>query len=358
MSFEPHTPPTAQSATPHVDVSVALCTHNGAVHLGELLNSLVSQTRRPDELVVQDDASEDSTTELLAAFAERAPFPVRIEQNPVRLGSTRNFEAALARCSGRVVALADQDDVWYPSKLDRLAHEFELDPTITMVFSNADLIDEDGRPIGRSLWDTRRVGRVLRRNRVVPARLFARRALTTGCTMAIRRRAVEAALPFPDELADERAPMRHDRWLSLIAASVGTVQAIPEPLLAFRVHPRQETGVLVGAHFPLALALASARLVTSRPDSAVDERAARCAQLRVAAARAEELGDFEEAEALLAIADGHLLRASGTGRATDEIRALRHAVVGGVYDRGFWGWMAIAGDAVRALHPRRVGSPG
>ena len=118
--------------------------------------------------------------------------------------------------------IGDQDDVWYPTKLELLLQEFELDPTISMVFSDADLIGEDGTRVGPRLWDTRLVGRTLRRHAVVPEELLARRALTTGCTMAIRRRVVEAALPFPDLMDDRRAIMRHDRWLSLVAAAVGT----------------------------------------------------------------------------------------------------------------------------------------
>ncbi|MEZ5138961.1 MAG: hypothetical protein R2711_09425 [Acidimicrobiales bacterium] len=148
------------------------------------------------------------------------------------------------------MALADQDDVWYPGKLAVLEWEFDMDPTVSMVFSDGDLIDADGAPLGRRLWDTRLIGRTLRHHPVVPEELFARRALTTGATMAVRRRVVDAAVPFPPELDDPDAPMRHDRWLSLVAAAVGTVRAISDPLVALRVHPDQETGVLVGAELP------------------------------------------------------------------------------------------------------------
>jgi len=55
----------------------------------------------------------------------------------------------------------------------------------------------------------------------VPADMAAREALTTGCTVMLRRRVIDVALPFPPELDHPVAPMRHDRWLTLIAAAVG-----------------------------------------------------------------------------------------------------------------------------------------
>lgn len=330
-----------------VDVSIVLCTYNGARWLGDLLHSMSSQTRQADELVIQDDRSTDATTEIVEEFARSAPFEVRLEVNERRLGSTANFATALTRSRGRFVALADQDDIWYRTKLERLVGELELDPTITMVFSDADLIDESGRPLGRHLWDTRMIGRTLRRRAVVPEAMFARRALTTGCTIAVRRRAVAAALPFPAELADETAPMRHDRWLSLVAAAVGTVRALPEPLLGFRVHPAQETGVLVGGRLTRALARAAVGAVV---DPGTDRgHVTRAVQLDVAADRADELGDFEEAAVLRGIAEHHRRRALPEPSALDRLR-----VIGDDVRSGFYGWDrlgvgAVAGDVVRAV---------
>ncbi len=47
-----------------------------------------------------------------------APFPVRFIRNEVKLGSTKNFEKAILRCSGDAIALCDQDDVWQKDKLE------------------------------------------------------------------------------------------------------------------------------------------------------------------------------------------------------------------------------------------------
>lgn len=331
------------------DVSVVLCSCNGERWIAASLESIADQTRRPDELIVQDDRSDDGTCRVVEDFARTAPFDVRLEVNAQRVGSTANFALALARCNGRYIALADQDDVWFANKLECLVGELELDPTVTMAFSDAELIDESGALMGRRLWDTRMIGRTLRRRPVVPEELFARRALTTGCTMAVRRRAVAAALPFPDVLADDVAPMRHDRWLSLVAAAVGTVRAVSEPLLAFRVHPDQETGVLVGRHLHGAMSRAVADVLRGTDDDEARGHRVRADQLDVAADRAEELGDFEEASTLRAVA-AHLRRRVAVDEpARERLRAVGRDIRDGAYGWDRLGLGAAAADVVRAL---------
>lgn len=349
-------PPRPRFPRATTDVSIALCTHNGERWIGPLLESMAAQTRVADELVVQDDLSSDSTCEIIRSFASDAPFEVRLEVNPVQLGSTANFATALARCNGRFVALADQDDLWYPTKLERLVGELETDPTITMVFSDADLIGEQGQTLGRRLWDTRMVARTLRKRAVVPEELFARRALTTGCTMAVRRRAVAAALPFPSELDDPVSPMRHDRWLSLVAAAVGTVRALPEPLVQFRVHPAQQTGVLIGSKLTAALAGAAVGAFC-RTDDEVRGLSVRAAQLDLAAARADDVGDFEGAETLRSVAE-HLRRRVDTRiPVARRLHWVATDLRSGAYGWDRLGVGAAAGDVVRTFtHMRRAGA--
>lgn len=335
----------AGRARSEIDLSVVLCTFQGERWLPDLLASIGAQTRLPTELVVFDDGSDDRSVAIVEEFARSTPIDVRVTRNDVRVGSTRNFERALAASRGEVVALADQDDVWYPQKLETMCIEFELDPTISMVFSDADLIDENGTPLGRRLWRTRLVDRTLRRHAVVSEDLLARRALTTGCTMAIRRRAINAARPFPDEIDAPEAIMRHDRWLSLVAAAVGIVRALPEPLLAFRVHPSQETGVLVGGQLHRALWRATTS-VASRATGAGHE--ARANQLEAAADRAEAIGDFREAGALRSVAAHQRDRAAIGTRNHGPIAVINAARAG-----AYWGdplsVAAIGADLVRSL---------
>jgi hypothetical protein len=223
-----------------VRISVALCTYNGAAHLPDQLASLAAQSRLPDEVVVRDDASEDGTPAVIEAFAARAPFPVRFERNAARLGSTRNFDRAIEACTGDLIALCDQDDIWRPDKLSTIERRFDTDPAVGLVFSDAELIDATSNPIGARLWS--RIGFDERRRRVwrdrgaltalVPGRIV------TGATLALRSRFRALTLPTPEGIA----PMIHDGWIALAIAAVAGVAFVEEPLIAYRLHASQQIG--------------------------------------------------------------------------------------------------------------------
>jgi len=220
--------------------SVALCTRNGAAYLPEQLESIAAQRRPPDEIVVRDDASEDDTAAVVQAFAVRVPFPVRFEQNTDRLGSTRNFDGAIAACTGDLIALSDQDDVWRPGKLATIERCFHDNPEVGLVFSDADLVDAALNPLGARLWP--RIGFDHRRQSFWRARgalaaLVPGRTVT-GATMAFRSSFRALVLPAPEGIA----PMIHDGWIALAIAAVAGVAFIEEPLIAYRQHEAQQIG--------------------------------------------------------------------------------------------------------------------
>jgi hypothetical protein len=347
----------ARTPSPIASVSVALCTYQGAPWLPDFLGSLQAQRRLPDELVVQDDGSTDDTLAILESFARTAPFAVRVEVNERRLGSTSNFERALERTTGDFVALADQDDIWYPEKLERLVGVLLEDPILTLTFSDADLLDPSGRPLGRRLWGQRGIRHVLVTRQIVPGARFAQRALTTGCTMVGRRRAIEAALPFPDSLNDPVAPMRHDRWLSLVAAAVGTVRSMPEPLLGFRVHPDQQTGVLTTTELAKRLLAAAVAATRNPPPEARAAHLARARQIDAAAERADRFGDFDEADDLRGVAAHHRTRADLGRTVPARVRTVWRELRLHRYDPSVLGTAAAAADLVRALRPTPAALP-
>lgn len=99
-------------------ITVLLPTFNGARYLAAQLHSLAAQTLAPARLILSDDGSRDATVQIATGFARQAPFPVQILHGPGR-GLSANLRALLRRVGDGPVALADQDDVWLPT---RLAH--------------------------------------------------------------------------------------------------------------------------------------------------------------------------------------------------------------------------------------------
>ena len=204
-------------------VSVVLATHNGAAHLPAQLESILAQTRPPDELVVRDDASTDGTPALLADLAERAGFPVVVHRNRHRLGYAQNFARLLQDASGDVVALCDQDDLWEPAKLAVLTPLFD-DASLDVVIHDLTAIGPNGRPLED-------VGPFVGR----PDFEFVK-----GCATVVRRSFATKVLPMP-------ADVDHDEWLHTVAALVGTRRTVDEPLARYRVHAGNASGALPSA---------------------------------------------------------------------------------------------------------------
>jgi len=221
-----------------VKVSVVVCTYNGERFLAEQLQSILDQTHPPDDIIVSDDGSSDSTLEIVAEFssrdsgAKKPQWTVRSRKKP--LGVAGNFASALTKARGEFVALADQDDVWEPNRLERGLARFR--DGVLLVHSDATLIDEVGHPIG-SLMSALRLTNGERRSLLSGTGLDAllRRNLVTGATTMIRASLLQQALPIPEGWV-------HDEWLALVAAAQVGVVFFEESLIRYRQHGGNEIG--------------------------------------------------------------------------------------------------------------------
>jgi glycosyltransferase involved in cell wall biosynthesis len=217
-------------------VSVALCTYNGERFLPQQLASIEKQTRLPDELVVCDDRSTDRTLTILRDFAASVSFPVKIVENAATLGSSKNFENAIQQCDGDLIALSDQDDVWYPNRLQRSEQEFAAHPRAGLVFSDADIMDEQNQPQNGTLWQ--RLGFAGKRKEDLLAGRFvllAKHRFVTGATMMFRAALRDRFLPVNPAWV-------HDEWITLVTAALSELRPIDEPLIRYRLHGSQQVG--------------------------------------------------------------------------------------------------------------------
>lgn len=242
--------------------SVAMCTYNGTRFVAEQLASIAAQTRLPDELVVCDDRSTDATVECIREFARTAPFPVRIFENEKNTGSTKNFERAIELCEGDFIAVADQDDVWLPEKLQRLGESLANEST-GLAFTDGEVVDESLRPLGERVWQTIRFGeeeqRLFREGRAFAVLLDHN--VVTGAAMALKAEFKKLILPFPNDLTHDGIPVLHDWWTALLIAAVGEVSFVPESLFKYRQHSSQQMGVIreTDEHAPASFRAAARR---------------------------------------------------------------------------------------------------
>lgn len=220
-------------------VSIAMTTYNGSAHVREQLESLASQSRLPDELIVCDDVSSDDTVSQLEAFAARAPFTVRVQRNPVNLTTTPNFEQAIGMCSGDIILLADQDDVWLPEKVAAVSEHFEAHPCVGALFCNGQVCDESLQSLGHDMWEAQwfhpSQQRAVRAGRATE--VFAKHVVASGNTLAFRGRYKSLVLPFP--VLHDCA----DAWIAFLVAAVSDFHILDRELIQYRIHGKNQFGM-------------------------------------------------------------------------------------------------------------------
>lgn len=195
-------------------ISVCIPTFNGAPYIGAQLESILVSPLIT-EVIVSDDGSTDNTVEIIRSFND---LRIKLIQGP-RAGLVSNYELLLSLASGEYIFLADQDDVWFPSKIEvMLAHLHDVD----LVVCDCIVVDGQLNVLHPSFFILLNSGSGLVRN------LLRNRYL--GCCIALRRRLLKHALPFPPHL-----PV-HDWWLGLTAEIFGDVAFINQPLMMYRRH--------------------------------------------------------------------------------------------------------------------------
>ncbi len=209
-------------------VSVALCTFNGERFLQEQLDSISAQTHLPDEVVVGDDGSTDKTIKILETWAKSTPFPVRILINDKNLGPAKNFEAAILRCSGDIIFLSDQDDVWAPEKIEKMIAIFEKDPEVVLVYCYADTIDSDGKPIGISRAEISRAD-IFSSAFPLLSPYCLKHDNPPGCCSALHAETAKRILPIFQQNG-------HDVFFFVHLPSLGKTVTLKENLIHYRFH--------------------------------------------------------------------------------------------------------------------------
>jgi glycosyltransferase involved in cell wall biosynthesis len=207
-------------------VSIALCTYNGEKYLAEQIDSILKQDYPfIDEIICIDDNSTDSTWQILSSYAERYPF-FKIIQNKTNLGFVKNFEKAILSTKNQLIAISDQDDIWYANKISRLVSGIG---NSLMVYSDNVFINETNQKIGIRFSD--------KRNLIVSTSClnFALFNAISGHTVLFKRELLNYALPFP-------AKIHYDWWLAFCASQHTPIQYVSEPMVGYRQHASNAVG--------------------------------------------------------------------------------------------------------------------
>lgn len=207
-------------------VSVCMATYNGSRYVAEQLSSILDQLGPNDEVVVVDDASTDTTVDVVESVRDPR---IIIHRNDRNRGYVRSFARAIELSTADVIVLSDQDDIWVEGRLDALVTATEAHDVVA---SNLKLLDSEqplrspltGRPWLLSPDDD---GRRLRNE----LRILAGDAPYFGCAMALRRDALALVMPFPDYLRES-----HDLWIATAANAAGRLGHLAQTTVLRRVH--------------------------------------------------------------------------------------------------------------------------
>lgn len=199
-------------------ISIVMCTYNGAAFLEEQIASLLAQTYQPLEIIISDDASTDSTPDILRRY-ESHPI-IRIFYQKKNIGLTKNFAFASEQARGEYIAYADQDDIWAENKIERL---YQSIGDYMLVYSNSELVDETGKSLHKRLSDIRNM------YTGEDSRGYILYSVVWGHGMLIKRQLLLQSLPIPDEI-------HHDIWLAFKALTLGGIVYLDEVLTQYRQH--------------------------------------------------------------------------------------------------------------------------
>ena len=132
-------------------ISVVMACHNGTAYIEKQLLSVAAQTRLPDEVIICDDCSDDGTAELCENFIKEHKLSGwQVYKNAHNMGFCLNFFGAMEKAKGDIVFLCDQDDIWLPEKIEKMAAEMEKDKEILCLACRYDIIDKNDNLLPRS----------------------------------------------------------------------------------------------------------------------------------------------------------------------------------------------------------------
>ena len=215
-------------------ISVAMTTYNSEKYLEQQLDSIIKQTRLPDEIIISDDCSQDNTVQLLRAFKHTFGdyISIKLLINEENIGYAKNFEKTYYACTGDIIVSCDADDIWLPSKVEELEAHF-VDSSVSFVFSDAIVVDAQENIINDSLYKSSGLNWNIDKEELL-IRAIKRRGFPWGMSIAFKRELLEKAIPFS---------FAHDGWLWMCSLALpGKIEYIDLPLVKYRRHVQNTSG--------------------------------------------------------------------------------------------------------------------
>ncbi len=213
-------------------VSVAIATYNQKTFLAECIESVLVQDYLNLEIIVADDASTDSTSDMLQDYEKKHPDLFKLILGEKNLGITGNVNRAFFACTGRYIAWLAGDDLMLPGKLRKLVEFLEAHPDYAICYHDLDVFDSaSGKTIRH--FNSGKLSAYPFDGGV--EKLVQHGVFLGACSVMTRRSAC------PANGFDTRIPYVSD-WLFWIETAInGKIGFVPEVLGRYRRHPGNVT---------------------------------------------------------------------------------------------------------------------
>lgn len=197
-------------------ISVCMAVYNGERYIKEQLMSIINQLPHPyDEIIISDDGSTDNTIDIIKEIKDQRITIYSSKSKNV----IYNFENAIKHATGNYIFLSDQDDIWYPHKIETSLINLQSN---IMVFSNLSVFEGCNLDVLKLLYDKDKKLEGFARNFI--------RNRYVGATIAFKSELTKHLLPFPKKIS------MHDIWIGILAEIYGKTKFINEPLIYYRRH--------------------------------------------------------------------------------------------------------------------------
>lgn len=244
-------------------IAICLASYNPAGNrLARQIESILCQSYDNWLLIISDDNSDLPHLNEIEALCNLDPRRIRLYRHDQNLGFYRNFERALKYVpdNAELIAFSDQDDEWYPEKLQNLADELKREEVATLAYSDMRIVSESGEIISNTYWQNRKnecrdFGTVFIANTV------------TGAASLFKRELLELALPFPQRVGNAF----HDHWIACCALSQGKLAYVSEPLYDYIQYDDSVIGQCDFTAKPLSTRLSNT-LSEQRKDQAISAK--------------------------------------------------------------------------------------
>lgn len=192
--------------------SVVMATYNGEKFLKQQLDSILSQTVLPDELVIVDDGSTDRTCEILSNYKKEYPsVNFELVLRDKNIGYIMNFIDGINRSSHEYVFLCDQDDLWELNKIEKYLKFFENSQKAIVIHGEIDIIDTEERQIRGPQYGYKADCEYL------DIKKFVRRVNYAGMSLAFKKSKISDYLNL---LVEQRIKIATHDWLICYIAAL------------------------------------------------------------------------------------------------------------------------------------------